>query len=254
MITKQQTAEPAAALYLNLSCLDEANIVIGSSQVVPRLVQLLYTNSSTQCKHDSLYALYNVSTHQSNIPCLLSSGILDGLYSILMAPPSPEGDLYWSEKALAVLINLASTPVGRKEILSCPGLITYLATLLDTGESTEQEQTVACLLVMCNGDEQCIPVILQEGIIPSLVSISVNGTARGQEKANKLLKLFREQRQREPLFSLSPEGQEEQYLEQLPRKMQQMVVKKSMCKSKSKKFGRTLSAFLKYRSCSVYQC
>ncbi|KAJ1703715.1 hypothetical protein LUZ63_003494 [Rhynchospora breviuscula] len=254
MITKRQTTELATALYLNLSCLDEAKPVIGSSQAVPRLVQLLHTISSTQCKHDSLYTLYNLSTHQPNIPCLLSSGILDGLYSILMSPPSPEGDLYWSEKALAVLINLASTQAGRKEILSSPGLITFLATLLDTGESTEQEQAVACLLVMCNGDEQCIPIILQEGIIPSLVSVSVNGTARGQEKAQKLLKLFREQRQREPSFSPSPEEQEEYQLEQQQRKMQQMVVKKSMCKSRSKKFGRTLSAILKYRSCSVYQC
>ncbi|KAJ4894682.1 U-box domain-containing protein 6 [Raphanus sativus] len=40
-------------------------------------------------------------------------------------------------------------------------------------------------------------MVLQEGVIPSLVSISVNGSPRGGDKSQKLLMMFREQRQRE---------------------------------------------------------
>ncbi|KAJ3678151.1 hypothetical protein LUZ60_001954 [Juncus effusus] len=257
MISNPNTTEPATALYLNLSSLDESKTLIGSSQVaVSHLIQLLNSkDSNTQSKHDSLFTLYNLSTHQPNISFLLSCGILTGLYNLLTNPPIQENDFYWSEKTLAVLINLASSQNGRREIISAQGLISFLANLLDTGESTEQEQAVACLLVMCNGDEQCVPVILQEGVIPSLVSVSVNGTARGQEKAQKLLKLFREQRQKEPSFRCSsPDLPPEEEQEEMVVKKEMMVMKKTMCKARSKKFGRTLSAILRYRSCSIYQC
>ncbi|KAL0385377.1 UNVERIFIED_CONTAM: U-box domain-containing protein 45 [Sesamum radiatum] len=79
-----------------------------------------------------------------------------------------------------------------------PGLISALATILDVGEPVEQEQAAACLLILCNSNEACSQMVLQEGVIPSLVSISVNGTVRGKQKAQKLLMLFREQRQRDP--------------------------------------------------------
>lgn len=79
-----------------------------------------------------------------------------------------------------------------------PSLISGLATVLDIGEPVEQEQATACLLILCNGNEKCSQMVLQEGVIPSLVSISVSGTMRGKQKAQKLLMLFREQRQRDP--------------------------------------------------------
>ncbi|KAF0913880.1 hypothetical protein E2562_024955 [Oryza meyeriana var. granulata] len=79
--------------------------------------------------------------------------------------------------------------------LSTPGLISTLAMFVDTGEPTEQEQSVSCLLVMCTADDKCVAPVLQEGVVPSLVSISATGTRRRKEKSQKLLKLFQEQRQ-----------------------------------------------------------
>ncbi|KAL3635879.1 hypothetical protein CASFOL_020426 [Castilleja foliolosa] len=73
------------------------------------------------------------------------------------------------------------------------GLVTGLATVLDVGGPDEQGKKK-----MCNANEKCSQMVLQEGVIPSLVSISVNGTTRGRQKARKLLMLFREQRQRDP--------------------------------------------------------
>ena len=82
------------------------------------------------------------------------------------------------------MINLATSQVGREEIVSTPGLIGALASILDTGELIEQEQAVSCLLILCNRSEECSEMVLPEGVIPALVSISVNGTPRGQEKVN----------------------------------------------------------------------
>ncbi|OIW14661.1 hypothetical protein TanjilG_33003 [Lupinus angustifolius] len=192
MILNTSSHGCATALYLNLSCLEDAKPVIGSSQAVQFLIQVLQTNTDIQCKLDSLHALYNLSTVPSNIPYLLSSGIINTLQSVLVG----QSDSLWTEKCIAVLINLAISQVGREEIMLAPELISALASILDTGELQEQEQAVSCLLILCNKTDKCIEMVLQEGVIPALVSISVNGTPRGREKSQKLLMLFREQRQR----------------------------------------------------------
>ncbi|KAJ0972360.1 hypothetical protein J5N97_020319 [Dioscorea zingiberensis] len=250
MIFNSETCEPATALYLNLSCLDDAKPIISSSQAVSFLVQLLQADSSasSSCKHDALYTLYNLSTYPLNIPSLLDSGIVDALYSLL-AFPTESSRYAWTEKTLAVFINLASTKAGKQEIVSTSGLIGTLAMLLDTGEPAEQEQVVSCLLILCSSDEFCSQMVLQEGVIPALVSISVSGTPRGMEKAQKLLKLFREQRQSEPSLVCAQQHEED-------RSNGHVLVSgvKPLCVSKSKKFGRSLSSMWKNRTFSVYHC
>lgn len=197
-VLEEMVADPnshglAAALYLNLSCLDEAKPVIGSSKAVSFLIKLLVIKTDPQWKLDALHALFNISTCPSNIPNLLQSGIINGLLLLLVEPRDPT----WTEKSIAVLINLASNNTAKDAISIAPGLVSALASIMDMGEPIEQEQAVSCLLVLCNGNDKCCQMVLQEGVIPSLVSIQVNGTARGREKAQKLLMLFREQRQRE---------------------------------------------------------
>uniref|UniRef100_A0A0E0CBN3 RING-type E3 ubiquitin transferase n=1 Tax=Oryza meridionalis TaxID=40149 RepID=A0A0E0CBN3_9ORYZ len=264
MISNPRLSAPATALYLNLSCLPEAKNIIGSSQAVSFLVDRLFSHEArdtkgSSCKHDALYTLYNLSNHQASVPSLLSAGIVEALHSLLLESPASEG-LGWTEKALAVLISLAATQAGRKDIMSTPGLISTLAMLLDTGEPTEQEQSVSCLLVMCSADDKCIAPVLQEGVVPSLVSISATGTGKGKEKSQKLLKLFREQRQRDGAQPVPQQAQQQQQQQQ-----QQagetgngtMVCRrdsKQLCKSKSRKLGRTLSSLWKNRSFSLYQC
>ncbi|KAG2320779.1 hypothetical protein Bca4012_056173 [Brassica carinata] len=194
MISCSQSQGPAIALYLNLSCLEKAKPVIGSGQAVPFFVKLLVQeeNTETQCKLDALHALYNLSTYSPNIPTLLSCNIIKSLQLL-----ASTGDHLWIEKSLAVLLNLASIKEGREEMISSQGMINTLATVLDTGDTIEQEQAVSCLVNLCTGSERCIQMVLQEGVIPSLVSISVNGSPRGRDKSQKLLMMFREQRQRE---------------------------------------------------------
>ncbi|URE31405.1 U-box domain-containing protein [Musa troglodytarum] len=197
MFSNSEMHKCVVALYLSLSCLDEAKPLIGSSMTVPFLIQLLRDHNieRSSCKYDALYTLYNLSTHTPNIPSLVSSDIINSLHPFLGFPSASEGVML-AEKALAILINLAASQAGRKEITSAPSVFCGLAGVLDFGEPAEQEQVVSFLLILCSGDERCSQMVLQEGVIPSLISISVNGTTKGKEKAEKLLKLFREQRQR----------------------------------------------------------
>uniref|UniRef100_A0A5B7ASQ2 RING-type E3 ubiquitin transferase n=1 Tax=Davidia involucrata TaxID=16924 RepID=A0A5B7ASQ2_DAVIN len=250
MVANSDCRGSATALYLNLSCLEEAKPIIGSSETVSFLIQVLQAETDPQYKLDALHALYNLSTHPSNIPNLLSAGVINGLQSLVM----DSGYNTWTEKCIAVFINLASSKSAssksaRDEIISAPGLISGLATILDVGEPVEQEQAAACLLTLCNGNEECCQMVLQEGVIPSLVSISVNGTMRGQQKAQRLLTLFREQRQRDP-SPVQTHGRPESSDMAMPA-----PESKPICKSVTRrKMGRALSFWGKTKSFSVYQC
>ncbi|KAI9126078.1 hypothetical protein K1719_003496 [Acacia pycnantha] len=243
----------ATALYLNLSCFEEAKTKIGKTQAVQFLIRLLQADTKVQCKQDSLHALYNLSTVPANIPNLLSSGIINGLLSLL----SDQGDnnSMWSEKCIPILINLAASSLGKEEMISTPGVINALARKLESSELLEQEQAVTCLLILCNGNERCSHNVLREGIIPALVLISVNGTPRGKEKAQKLLMLFKEQRQRDP----SPVKTRLCPTTALERKMNVAVVphpetKPVMSKSLSRRIiEKPFRFFSKSRSYSVYQ-
>lgn len=242
MISKPGSHGFATALYLNLSLLEEAKPLIGSSQAVPFLTRVLQANPKPQCKLDALHTLYNLSTFPTNIPKLLTAGIIYGLRTLLAA----YGDHSWTEKVIAVLINLASNQSGKDEMMSTPGLVSGLATVLDIGEAIEQEQAASCLLILCSENDGCSQMVLQEGVIPALVSISVNGTSRGKEKAQKLLMLFREQRQRE-----QPAAE----THQLAESSMSSPESKPPCKSVSrKKMGKALSFLWKSKSYSVYQC
>ncbi|XP_048430636.1 U-box domain-containing protein 7-like isoform X1 [Pyrus x bretschneideri] len=125
MISNPSSQGPAAALYLNLSCLEEAKPIIGTSPAVSFLTQLLRADVETQCKLDALHTLYNLSGVQSNIPKLISAGISSGLQSLL----ADSGDQMWTEKCIAVLINLGSSSSAGDEMMSNLSLISALATI-----------------------------------------------------------------------------------------------------------------------------
>lgn len=250
MISDRNSYGLAAALYLNLSCLKEAKPIIGSSKAVPFLIELLFSKTTPRWELDALHCLFNLSSYPSNIPNLLQSGIINALQLILSEPR----DQAWTEKSIAVLINLASNNTAKEEIISSPGLISSLSALLDTGEPIEQEQSVSCLLILCNGNEKSSQMVLEEGVIPSLVSIQVSGTSRSREKAQKLLMLFREQRQRDsspPRAPESPSGVEFTVSPPEPKSVSKSIGekegvnrdKKPLGKSVSRKLGRTFSLF-----------
>lgn len=189
MIRKGGPPGAVAALYLNLCCLEQAKPVIGSSEAVPFLIWVLEATVDSECKSDALHALYHLSSCHSNIPRLVSLGILNALQPLM-------NDDTWTEKVIAVLTNMANR--AREEIILTYGLVPGLCMVLDIGEPIFQEQAAACLLILCTGNEKCCQMVLQEGVIPSLVSISANGTVRGKQKAQKLLIMFRERRHQDP--------------------------------------------------------
>ncbi|XP_019200412.1 PREDICTED: U-box domain-containing protein 6-like [Ipomoea nil] len=258
MITNSKCIGAVTALYLNLSCLEEAKPVVGSSEAVPFLIGVLLHESDVQCKLDAIHAIFNLSNHPANITHLISAGILKALQALMKCLDDDE-EHTWTEKCITVLINLTSCKEAQHQMVSAPGLINNLASVLDSGEAVEQEQAAACLLVLCNGNEQCSQMVLQEGVIPSLVSMSVNGTVRGKQKAQKLLMLFREQRQKETSPAKTRQQQPAEHVDNpIPNPNpgpdpNQNEDPKPLSKSSSRrKLGKAWTSFWKNKSLSMY--
>ncbi|KAJ0811902.1 putative U box domain, armadillo-like helical, Zinc finger, RING/FYVE/PHD-type [Helianthus annuus] len=242
MIGNSGSPGAVAALCLNLSSLEQAKPVIGLSEAVPFLIRVLNDTVDPTCKSDALIALYHLSSLHSNIPRLVSLNILDALQPLI-------DDDTWTEKVLAILTNMVN--LARDEIVSTHGLVSGLSSALDMNEPNVQEQAAACLLTMCTGNETCIQMVLQEGVIPSLVSVSANGSARGKQKAQKLLLLFREQRHQDP--PVVQDGGPQQSCEIGVGPVNEEV--RSLTKQVSKrKLGRGWSSLWRSKSFLVHQC
>ncbi|KAG0627232.1 hypothetical protein M758_2G184400 [Ceratodon purpureus] len=189
--------EAAVAALLTLSCLNENKACIGSSGAIPLLVQLLISGSN-QGRKDALTTLYNLTILLGNRPRVVRAGAIPILVHLLSLR---KVDLL--EKIVALLYILASIEEGRSTIANTEGGIAVLAEILDTGSIKEKEHAAATLLLLCTNSLHHTQLVLREGVIPALVSLSVGNNPRAQDKAQKLLQHFREQRQKETVFSHS---------------------------------------------------
>lgn len=189
--------EAAVVVLLTASCLDENKPGIGSSGAVSFLVDHLETGSAQGVK-DALTTLFNLSIFSGNQPLMVIAGTIPKLFHLVSL-----GDAELAEKCTAVLYNLAAVEEGRASIAETDGSISVLAEILDTGTQKGKEHAAAILLVICTNSLEHSQLVLREGVIPSLVMLSVSGSARGKDKAQKLLQHFREQRQKESTWQVS---------------------------------------------------
>ncbi|KAL7610485.1 U-box domain-containing protein 45 [Lactuca sativa] len=247
MIRNSSSPAAVAALYMNLSSLEQAKPVIGSSDAIPFLIHILENGSESESKSDALHAVYHLSTCNSNIQRLVSFGILNAVQPLM-------DDQTWSETVIAVLTNMANNlALAREEMVSAHGLVSGLSTVLDVGEPMVQEQAAGCLLILCTENDKCIQMVLQEGVIPSLVAISANGTVRGRQKAEKLLMLFREHRQREPPADRGGGDSPEMGVGVGRVDEEAKGLSKSVSVSR-RKMGRSWSSLWRNKSFLVHQC
>ncbi|MCO5600332.1 hypothetical protein L7F22_054442 [Adiantum nelumboides] len=192
--------EAVIAVFLTASCLDENKPAIGSSGVVCHLVNHLDTGS-TQGVKDALTTLFNLSIFAGNHTCLLKDGTIPKLFNLLDV-----GDVELIEKCITILYNLMSHEEAHKVIAESDGYVSTLAEVLDSGSHKEKELIVGIFLSLCNNSPDYTQLVLREGVIPSLVMLSVNGSTRGKDKAQKLLQHFREERQKDCLWNDASQG------------------------------------------------
>ncbi|XP_021605338.1 U-box domain-containing protein 5 isoform X2 [Manihot esculenta] len=93
---------------------------------------------------------------------------------------------------MVLLKRLCDTEEARVAVAETNGCISSIAELLERGSPEEQEHAVAVLLSLCSQRVQYCQLVMDEGVIPSLVDISLNGNDRAKATALELLRQLRD--------------------------------------------------------------
>ncbi|KDP27554.1 hypothetical protein JCGZ_20087 [Jatropha curcas] len=89
---------------------------------------------------------------------------------------------------IVLLKNLCDTEEARVAVAETNGCIASIAELLESDSREEQEHAAAILLSLCSQRVQYCHLVMDQGVIPSLVSITKNGNDKGKVTALELLR------------------------------------------------------------------
>lgn len=92
---------------------------------------------------------------------------------------------------LVILKSMCSTELGRVCVVETSGCLPSVAELLEIGNEEDQEHAVAILLCLCSQRDQYCKLVMNEGVIPSLVNLSVKGNDKAKVSALELLRILR---------------------------------------------------------------
>lgn len=170
-----EARENAAATLFSLSVMDENRMTIGQSGAIDPLVDLLM-HGTPRGKKDAATALFNLSILHENKIRIVRAKAVRPLVSLMSDPAAGMVD-----KAVAVIANLATIQDGRVSIGEEEG-IPALVEVVEMGSQRGKENAAAALLHLCTNSNRFKSRVLQEGVIPPLVTLSKSGTARAKEK------------------------------------------------------------------------
>ncbi|XP_025013547.1 U-box domain-containing protein 5 isoform X2 [Ricinus communis] len=94
--------------------------------------------------------------------------------------------------SIVLLRNLCDIEEARISVAETNGCIASISELLESGSREEQEHAVVILLSLCSQRVQYCKLVMDEGVIPSLVDISINGNEKGKAIALELLRQLRD--------------------------------------------------------------
>ncbi|CAM9003314.1 unnamed protein product [Rhodiola kirilowii] len=184
---RSSVSEAIVANFLGLSALDSNKPIIGSSGAIPFLAKLVKgtdSRSSAQSRQDSLRALYNLTICHSNISFVLETDLIVYLMGVM-------GDMEISERGLAILSNVVSTPEGRKAISAVPDTFQILVDVLNWTDAPGcQEKATYILMVMSHkayGDRRAM---VDAGVVSALLELTLLGTTLAQKRASRILEFL----------------------------------------------------------------
>ena len=185
--------DSAVATISNLSASDANKAMIGASASIPLLVYILSDHAGTgsvQSKVDAVMALYNLSTLRQNLVSIITAGAVAPL-TCLLKDCKKSSKL--ATKIMGLLESCMEFEEGRCSLIQQDGGLLAVVEILEEGTVQGREYAVGALLTMCQTDRLKYRVsILEEGAIPGLLELRVQGTQQSQRKAQELLSLLRD--------------------------------------------------------------
>ncbi|KAK1410422.1 hypothetical protein QVD17_36959 [Tagetes erecta] len=131
-----------------------------------------------------LKILYNLTSTRNVRSLVVSSDVIPKLVRL-------SEDTSLSRYCIAILANLCENQNNINIIAETNGCISFVAKVLDSNNSEEQEHALNILLSLCSQSIQHSRLVMtDESVIPSLVLISHNGNPKGKAKAHELIRLL----------------------------------------------------------------
>ncbi|KAM3757366.1 hypothetical protein ACB098_02G182300 [Castanea mollissima] len=154
-----------------------------ASGALTSILKMLDSHSSFQER--IIKILSNMSSSSDICPRIVSLECIPKLIPFF-------GDSTLAGKCAFILKNLCDVEEARVSIAETSGCIASVTALLETGSHEDQENAVTVLLSLCSQRVQYCQWVMEEGVIPALVDISINGNEKGRVGALELLRLLRD--------------------------------------------------------------
>ncbi|XAR66560.1 Ubiquitin--protein ligase [Bertholletia excelsa] len=185
----RSTTHELAELLQSISTLASSQFPLSSLKVVPLLVGILESNSSSETKELCLGTLYNLSTMLDHVGALATNGVVQILLKLSSTKET-------SEKALATLGNLVVTLLGKKAMEGNPMVPKSLIEVLTWDDKPKcQELSIYILMVLAHQSSMQREKMASAGIVPILPEVALLGSPLAQKRALKLLQWFKDERQ-----------------------------------------------------------
>ncbi|KAG0461617.1 hypothetical protein HPP92_021914 [Vanilla planifolia] len=184
-----QLGELATASLLSLSASNSNKPDIASSGAIPLLVKIL-VSGSIQGRVDAVTALFNLfSCSECGVDLFLPVEAVRPLLSLLK---DSRKHSKLADKVTALLEILSESEEGRLAIAEVEGGILTIVETIENGSFVGTEHSVSILHALCwNNRERYRELILNEGPIPGLLLLTVEGTKKARSRAHELLDLLR---------------------------------------------------------------
>jgi hypothetical protein len=182
-----EARENAAATIFSLSIISDCKVTIGTRpRAFSALVGLLREGTATG-KKDAASALFNLSVYNANKASVVVAGAVPLLIELLMDDKAGITD-----DALALLALLSGCSEGLEEIRQSRILMPMVIDLLRFGSTKGKENSITLLLGLCKdgGEEVARRLLINPRSIPSLQSLSTDGSLKARRKADALLRLL----------------------------------------------------------------
>ncbi|CAH9067429.1 unnamed protein product [Cuscuta europaea] len=146
----------------------------------------------------SFKIIYNLSGNDNIRPLFEISKLIQGLVPLFK-------DTYLARQSLSILKNLCSSEDARLYVAKTDGCFTSVVKVLESDDAEDQEHALAVLLSLCSQRSQYRELVMSEGGIPDLFSISINGSTKGKMMASELLRILRDEFQEAAVETTPPD-------------------------------------------------
>ncbi|KAK8939638.1 U-box domain-containing protein 45 [Platanthera guangdongensis] len=185
--------ELATSALLSLSASKSNRPIIAASGAIPPLVKII-VSGNMHGKVDAITTLYNLSSCVESYGDLSSSA--EGAKPLLALLKDSKKHSKFVDKTTAVLKILCESDEGRRAILDFECGILTLVETVEEGSLLGAENAVGILLSLCrSSQEKCRELVLNEGPIPGLLLLTVEGTKKAGDSARELLEILRKDSQ-----------------------------------------------------------